>query len=160
MCGKDDALVGFRLRGAKPLGERVDQQRVEMERFDRVEPDAVGQRGPGGVHVFPDAQRRKLRGQRNPDETSGAGGHQRLDRLGDERRPVPHAGRDRNARPQPLLQRVALSTGDVGQRRPAADGRVIVAHFGDQVVGRGTAAPDEPQICRHLVQRRRRAVGH
>ena len=73
---EDDRLVGLRLRRAHALGERVEQQRMGVEGFDRLELHAGGQRRVGGVDVLLDAQRGELRRHRDADDARDAGRRQ------------------------------------------------------------------------------------
>ena len=83
-----------------------------------------------------------------------------LERVLDERLPVAHADGDRHAGAEPRAQRLGLREREVGQRRAPADRVVVVPHLLDELGRRRPSAANEPQIFRHLVERRRRAVGH
>jgi hypothetical protein len=61
---------------------------------------------------------------------------------------------------EPRAKRIGLRQRDVGQWRAAADGGVVVAHFSHKLRGRRTPAANEPKVLRHVVERRRRTVGH
>ncbi len=85
--------------------------------------------------------------------------------LADVRIPVPHTDVDPVARSvgcsvQAFLQHLSLGTGDVQQRRPAADESVPLPHFFHQIWRRLSAAPDVRQIGFDVIQRVWPAVGH
>ena len=67
---------------------------------------------------------------------------------------------DRDVAAESCRERRRLRERDIGERRASANRAVVVLHLGDEL-GRGRpSAAHEPKILRHLVERRRCAVGH
>ena len=128
--GEDHQLVRLRLRRAHALGERLDQQRMSVERLDRLEL----RRRPAAP-----PSRRRCTSATLSVENCGASGMPitRVDagrgelgeRVLDERLPVAHADGDRHVRAEPRAQRRGLRLRDVGERRASADRAVVLAHL-------------------------------
>ena len=123
--GEQDEVGAVRARRPGFLRERRDESRVVVPALDAAHLDP-GRRGLAQhVAVAGDAHGRELRGERDAHQRAGAGGHRLLHDVGDEGMPVAHPDVHRGAVAQLLVECRGLGAGDVGERRPPADGAVV-----------------------------------
>jgi hypothetical protein len=151
--GEHDELVLFRSGGADTLGKGVDEQRVRMKRFHGIEAHTGRHRRGSRIDVLLHAQCRELRRHRDAEDALNAGARQLANRVLDERMPVAHPDRDGHVGPEACAQGVCLRTRQIGERRSAADRRVVVAHLRDELVRGDASAANETEILGHLVHR-------
>ena len=96
--GEDDVLV---LLKHEPLREELDEAGVGAPALDEAQLGAAGERVDELRAVLLDRQRRVVRREHEADDRVGAARQRLLDGLRDPRRPVAHAGEDRQRRAPP-----------------------------------------------------------
>ena len=153
---EDDVAV----RAPDPVGEEGDEAGVVVPALDELEPRTAGEAPLELVAVAGDRELRVVRREHQADDRVGAACDRPVGRLLDVRRPVLHAGEDRE--PEPLGQAGARLLGDRVQRVRLLDAEPAVAV--DEVVEQlgcdRPAAADIGVVGRDVRQPVRRPVRH
>ena len=109
--GEDDVRVAFRARGRRGTSTNAG---LVVPALDEAQLRAAVERLLELLAVAGDREPRVVRREHEPDDRVGAGRERALGRLGDARRPVLHAGEDRQA--ELALERRARLLGDRVER--------------------------------------------
>ena len=108
---EDDVCLPVRL---EPLREQLDESRLVPPALDETKVGAAVERVDELLPVLPDRHGRVVRRKHEPDDRLAPAVERGLDRLGDARRPVAHAGEDGQA--ELGFERGARRLGDLVER--------------------------------------------